>query len=408
MIPPQANGTATAAAAALSVPSAPSKTTSSSTLDQLYLADPPPLDSVWLQHERDLNLPNPRPVLPAIERQPVYVIECRELLARMTAPGARDHHLAGGVRVTPLTVPSSLDSYAIPVLAYSLEGESQRTNGQPDGQNGHKECNGCNGKTPDPDYVVLYIHGGGLHIGEADSEELSCRRILKTAELPPVPGSSLSSASPTLIVYSVGYRLMPQNPASTCVADCIDAFCHVRAAHPRSRLLLVGSSSGGELAAFVAQDAALHPEHGPVHGVVLRCPVTSDAFNGEAYVPAALRALHNSAGDLRFRTTLLGRMNRLRPRDGLPYMPLEAPAAVLAAQPRHWIQVCTNDMLYSDGVCYAKAIVDAAAPAEASKVQVDVVVGWPHTFWLKTPWMDRALEADNAMLRGLAWVAGGP
>lgn len=53
---------------------------------------------------------------------------------------------------------------------------------------------------------VLYIHGGGLHIGEAGSEELSCRRILKDSRPP--------GANPTRVVYPVGYRLMPQNPAS--------------------------------------------------------------------------------------------------------------------------------------------------------------------------------------------------
>jgi acetyl esterase/lipase len=382
-------------------------------IDDLVLDDPPPLDPEWVQHERDQNLANPRPVVPPLIRQPLYVVECRELTARMTAPGARDQHLADGIRVQPLMVPSTLDGYEIPLLAYSLE------------ENDAPEPSTGTGTNPDPDYAVLYIHGGGLHIGEADSEELPCRRILKDARLPKTNGSSSSSSSspsspsspsPTLVVYSVGYRVMPQHPASTCVADCIDAYRHVRAAHPtKTKLLLIGSSSGGELAAFVSQEAAKDALASNattttattalgVSGVVLRCPVTSDAFNGEDYIPPALRPLHTSAANPRFATTLLGRMQRLVPRDSLPYMPLEAPPALLKAQPRHWIQVCTNDMLYSDGVCYAKALESAGAAG----VHVDVVVGWPHTFWLKTPWMDRALEADEAMLRGLAWVAGGP
>lgn len=358
-------------------------TTTTPNFDDLFLADPPPLDPEWVQHERDQNLPNPRPVVPPLIRQPLYVIECRELTARMTAPGARDHHLADGIDVTPLTVTSSVDDYDIPLLSYSLEGAST--------------------KTDHPDYAVLYIHGGGLHIGEADSEELSCRRILKEAKLPPRAGEEGAS----LVVYSVGYRIMPQHPTSTCVADCIDAYHYVRAAHEdraKTKLLVVGSSSGGELAAFVSQEAAKDSVPDGVAGVVLRSPVTSDAFNGEDYIPPALRALHTSAANAKFATTLLGHMHRLVPRDGLPYMPLEAPTDLLQKQPRHWIQVCTNDMLYSDGVCYAKALQSAGA----AEVQVDVVVGWPHTFWLKTPWMDRALEADKAMLRGLAWVAGGP
>ncbi|ERS99489.1 alpha beta hydrolase domain containing protein [Sporothrix schenckii 1099-18] len=407
-------------------------------LDDLVLADPPPLDPVWLQHERDQNLPNPSPVISPLERQPLYAVECRELTARMTAPGARDSHLADGIRVQPLTVTSSLDGTEIPLLAYSLlqEGdqkledqkmEDQQMEDQPEGDQPKGDSKGTTTDTTtdttahsdSPDYAVLYIHGGGLHIGEADSEELSCRRILKDARLPAVKqdgAAPKTPKTPTLVVYSVGYRIMPQHPASTCVADCIDAYRHVRAAHPdaaATKLLVVGSSSGGELAAFVAQEAAkasmqvsatTNRATSDIAGVVLRCPVTSDAFNGEDYIPPVLRPLHTSAANPAFATTLLRRMSRRIPRDDLPYMPLEAPTELLAAQPRHWIQVCTNDMLYSDGVCYAKAL----QMAGAAGVKVDVVVGWPHTFWLKTPWMDRALEADKAMLRGLAWVAGGP
>ncbi|CAK7239089.1 MAG: hypothetical protein STHCBS139747_000511 [Sporothrix thermara] len=381
---------APAAAAPVAAGKVPTSTTPAKTaIDDLFLADPPPMDPVWVQHEKDENLPYPRPVVPPLERQPIYAAECRELNASMIAPGARDHHLAVGVNVRQLGVPSTLDGYEVPLLEYSLAAD----------------------ETAHPDYAVLYVHGGGLHIGEADSEELPCRRILKDAQLP----SKVDGRAASLVVYSVGYRTMPQHPASTCVSDAIDAYRFVRAAHPdpaATKLLIVGSSSGGELTAFVSQEAAKDaaklssslsvPQLG-IQGVVLRCPVTSDAFNGNEYVPAALRPLHTSAANAKFATTLLGRMNRLVPRDGLPYMPLEAPAELLAVQPRHWIQVCTNDMLYSDGICYAKALETAGA-----EVRIDVVVGWPHTFWLKTPWMERALEADEAMLRGLAWVAGGP
>lgn len=142
-------------------------------------------------------------------------------------PGARDQDLANGIEVRPFTVSSSLDGCAIPMLMYSL-----------------KESGG---ETSPPAYAILYIHGGGLRIDEADSEELPYRRILKNVQLP--------GEKPTLIVYSVGYRLMREYLASTCVADTINAYRYVRAAHPdvaATKLLVVGSSSVGELASFVA------------------------------------------------------------------------------------------------------------------------------------------------------------
>ncbi|KAK1768904.1 Alpha/Beta hydrolase protein [Phialemonium atrogriseum] len=358
-------------------------------MDPLYLKTAPPLDPEWLKYEQEAGLNKPRPAYASpLDRQPAYAAECRALSANAMAPGSRDHHLSAAVKTTALTVPSSADGFPIPVLRY-------------EGADSPAPAEGLGASVA---VVVVYIHGGGLVVGEADSEDLTCRRIV----------AELSSSSPELgsvVVFSVGYRLMPAHPAATCVSDCADALAHVVAvarhsdcgggddgARPSAKVILVGSSSGGQLAALVSQQQAA----GTVNGVVLRCPVTSDAFRGvDGYVPRGLRALHTSASEPSFRNSLLGRMDRAVARDGLERMPLEAPAGLLAGLPRTWVQVCTNDVLYSDGVCYARALRDAGV-----EVRVDVVRGWPHTFWLKAPHLPRALEAERAMLEGLAWVAG--
>jgi acetyl esterase/lipase len=98
-------------------------------------------------------------------------------------------------------------------------------------------------------------------------------------------------------------------------------------------------------------------------------------------------------------TALGGFMKRAVPRDGLAKMPLEADEEVLRGLPRTWIQVCTNDTLYSDGVCYAIALEEAGV-----EVKVRVVEGWPHTFWLLVPELERALEAELEMVEGLKWL----
>lgn len=356
-------------------------------MDPLYLKTAPPLDPEWLKHEQEAGLNKPRPAYASpLDRQPAYAAECRSLSAKAMAPGSRDHHLSAAVKTTALTVPSSADGFPIPVLRYEAADSPTPTPAQGLGAS----------------VVVVYIHGGGLVVGEADSEDSTCRRIV--AE---------SSVSSPVVVFSIGYRLMPAHPAATCVSDCADALAHVVAVarrhsdrdggddgtRPSAKVILVGSSSGGQLAALVSQQAAAA---GAVDGVVLRCPVTSDAFRGvDGYVPPGLRGLHTSASEPSFRNSLLGRMDRAVARDGLERMPLEAPAGLLAALPRTWVQVCTNDVLYSDGVCYARALGDAGV-----EVRVDVVRGWPHTFWLKAPHLPRALEAERAMLEGLAWVAG--
>lgn len=341
-------------------------------MESLYLKTAPPLDPEWLKYEEEAGLNNPKPVYASpLDRQPAYAESCCALSAKMMAPGARDHHLSQGIKTTALTVQSSVDSFDIPVLKYEADPVSP------------------------PSVVVVYIHGGGLYVGEADSEDLSCRRIVK--ELPQL--LTTSGGGGGVVVFSIGYRLMPLHPARTCVSDCADALAHIAAGRlgtpGTAKVLLVGSSSGGELAALVSQQAPT-----AVAGVVLRSPVTSDAFGGMEYVPERLRGLHTSAWEPSFLNSLLGRMDREVPRDGLEYMPLEAPEEVLRALPRTWMQVCTNDGLYSDGICYAKALEDAGV-----EVKVDVVRGWPHTFWLKAPQLPRALEAEKALLKGLAWVA---
>lgn len=325
----------------------------------------PPLDPAWLQHEQEANLLAPKPATEPIVRQQIYAAQCRERNNAMIAPGARDHHLAQGIETKTTHVPSTLDGYAIPILQYDRTTEDK----------------------PECSWIAIYYHGGGLLVGDADSEDLSCRRIVKDSE----------AFLPGLRLYSIGYRLQPQHPASTIVQDCVDVFDFVIGQHPHAKVLVVGSSSGGQLAALVTQRAV----KASFHGVLLRCPVTSDACSGREYVPEGVRDLHTSAWDRSFDTSLLGAMQRDIPRDGLDTMPLEAGDESLKGMPRTWIQVCTNDVLYSDGACYAKVLRNAGV-----EIRTDVVLGWPHTFWLKAPHLQRAFEADMAMIEGLAWIAG--
>jgi acetyl esterase/lipase len=79
--------------------------------------------------------------------------------------------------------------------------------------------------------------------------------------------------------------------------------------------------------------------------------------------------------------------------------PLPLEAEDLSGMPRHWIQVSTNDIYYSDGACYAEALTKAGV-----EVKLDVVEGWPHTFWLKAPYLERAVQAESDMIEGLRWL----
>ncbi|KPM40439.1 hypothetical protein AK830_g6126 [Neonectria ditissima] len=317
----------------------------------------PELDPAWLECEEELKRRVPRVFSSVLERQPVYAQECRDSHAAMMAPGARDYELSQGVNKNEFTIPSSVDGFEIPVLQLDLTKHQDQ----------------------EPEIVIIYYHGGGLRVGEADSEELSCRHLVK-------------SGVGRVRLYSIGYRLMPSWPATTCVSDSLDGFNALRSGHAKN--VIVGSSSGGQMAATVSQMV----RKDMFHGVLLRCPVTADGLSAIKYIPERLHWSYTSMSPS-FITILNTGLKREIPRDGLEKLPLEASEEELRGLPRTWIQLTTNDTLYSDGLCYAMILRDVGV-----EVQVEFEKGWPHTFWLKVPELPQALEAEKKMVGGLKWI----
>jgi acetyl esterase/lipase len=318
-----------------------------------------------------------------IERQKIYSQRCKDLNAELLA--GRDRHLTEGIAIHDTRVevepyPSSLDPNPcfIPIRSYNpssnpsgpspveFDGEKQQQEGSP---------------------IVIYWHGGGLYVGDLDSEDLTCRRICKELQC---------------TVYSCGYRLMPQHTADAALEDAVTAFMRITASRKASRLILMGSSSGGQLAAQVSQvfpnSKAMH-ECYKIHGVLLRSPVTCNATDDGEDLPERFKELHTSMSPA-FHTSLLSAPAVNSANRTGKELPLEA--YDLSGMPRHWIQVCTNDIYYSDGACYAMLLKQGGVD-----VKLDVVEGWPHTFWLKAPYLERAVKAEKDMIEGLRWLLEG-
>lgn len=320
----------------------------------------PSLDPDFLAYEQEEASKHPEPLPTEIsERQSAYAQRCRDLYRRMVADGARDHHLDQGIAKKWINVSSTVDGFGIPVMQLDLDQDAGL----------------------EPKVTIIYYHGGGLAVGEADSEELSCRHMVKAGGV-------------RTRLYSVGYRLRFPHGAETCMADARDCFNALRSSE--SKVIVTGSSSGGQLAAAISQEA---PE-GSIHGVLLRGPVTGDAHSGLEYIPEKLRSFHTSVSSS-FLNSMSSYLGRNEPRDGLKTLPIEAESKVLRKLPKTWIQISTNDTLYSDGLCYAIALQEAGV-----EVHVDVIHGWPHTFWLVAPWLDRANKAEKDMVEGLRWLMG--
>jgi acetyl esterase/lipase len=333
----------------------------------LILDHPPPLDPAWLAHEKAAGLlTQPQLILTPKERQQSYSQRCKDLNKILL--DTRDSHLRNNMDIIDTFISSSQvpgtkghDRIAIRIYSPLSLSKSQE----------HVEIP-----------TVIYYHGGGLFVGDLDSEDLTCRRIC---------------LSLFCTVFSVDYRLMPDFTADDALSDALDAFRHV-AASRSGNLVVVGSSSGGQLATQVSQivrEGSLKR----IGGVLLRGPVLCDATSNGVNLPSQFTEYHNSMSP-DYHTSLLAAPalngdNRTKEK-----LPLEVED--LSGMPRHWIQVCTNDIYYSDGVCYAEAL-----RLQGVEVKFDVVVGWPHTFWLKAPLLERAVSAERDMIAGLRWLLEG-
>ncbi|MCW2599762.1 MAG: Alpha/beta hydrolase fold-3 domain protein [Frankiales bacterium] len=98
--------------------------------------------------------------------------------------------------------------------------------------------------------TVLFIHGGGYVIGDLDTHDDQARLIC---------------AEVGAVVYSIDYRLAPENPFPAGHADAVAAFRHVvdiadELGGDGDRIAVAGDSAGGNLSAAVAiaaRDAGL-------------------------------------------------------------------------------------------------------------------------------------------------------
>jgi acetyl esterase len=128
--------------------------------------------------------------------------------------------------------------------------------------------------------ALVYLHGGGWTIGDLDTHDVLCRQFAQGAGC---------------AVYSVEYRLAPEDPFPAAVEDAIAATRWIAAQAETlridpARIAVGGDSAGGNLATVVALDA--RDQGGPALCFQLliypatdqRCGFPSHARNGEGYL----------------------------------------------------------------------------------------------------------------------------
>jgi acetyl esterase len=111
-----------------------------------------------------------------------------------------------------------------------------------------------------PAPTIVFLHGGGFIVGDLDTHDSVCRRLVRDLGA---------------VVVSVAYRLAPEHPFPAGYEDSVGAARHV-ADHiddfGGGKLAVAGDSAGGNLAAGVAQ--AFRDEGRPLAAQLLAYPAT--------------------------------------------------------------------------------------------------------------------------------------
>ncbi|KAF7908463.1 uncharacterized protein EAF01_004218 [Botrytis porri] len=353
----------------------------------LILTHPPPLNPAWESHIP--HLPAPSTSTSPDIRKAVYSQNCINQNTSLLRTSLI--HLTQDLLITSSSIPSP-SGHKIPTRLYTPTSAT----------------NSASVPSSDSQSLIIYFHGGGLYVGNLDSEDLTCRQL---------------SLSLSLTLLSVSYRLMPSYPADDAVSDALTTFTHLCTEFPSRKFILVGSSSGGQLAATVAltylreKGRSDGKEGGRILGVLLRCPVTCDATDNGTSIPEEWKSIHTSMKE-EFYTGILNkpavtRENRVKgykmPLEMLAEMPKFTEASKLVGSDqedvntRWFIQLCTNDIYYSDGVCLALGLKE-----RGYGVKVRVEFGWPHTFWLKGMVLEEAQKTEMELVKGAKWILDRP
>lgn len=206
--------------------------------------------------------------------------------------------------------------------------------------------------------AVLWIHGGGMIIGNSRSEHGTCNRIARELGV---------------YVISVDYRLAPEHPFPAAPEDCYTALAWLHAQADElgldpARIAVCGASAGGGLAAVVvqmAQDRGL-----PVAFQGLLYPMLDDR--------TALVEDHDHRGELVWTAEINAAAwgwflaHPPRSEEKRPYA-AAARRKDLSGLPPAWIGVGDQDLFYPEDVAYAQRLRESGVPVELHEV-----AGMPH------------------------------
>jgi acetyl esterase/lipase len=232
------------------------------------------------------------------------------------------------------------------------------------------------------DAALLWVHGGGLVIGNPRQDE---RLVSETA------------AALGMTVVSAYYRLAPEHPAPAALDDVVGAWHWLQrnaaalGVDP-ARVVVGGESAGGGLAASAVQrlhDAGAHPL-----GQWLFCPMLDDRTAARTELDAVDHLIWNNTANRFGWSSYLGHEPG---RAELPPYAVAARRADLSGLPPAWICVGDIELFHDEDVDYARRLESAGVP-----VTLDVIAGAPHGF---ENWAADTAPARMLIARAQAWLA---
>lgn len=206
--------------------------------------------------------------------------------------------------------------------------------------------------------ALLWIHGGGMVLGDAGQDRAFCRRVADELGI---------------VVVSVEYRLAPEHPFPTPLEDSYTALEWL-AGQPDidpARIAIGGQSAGGGLAAALT---LLAQERGEIRPVLqlMSYPMLDDRTTTRTDIdPRRLRIWSPRSNRFGWRAYLGDTAS------GGEVSPLAAPSRYedLSGLPPAWIGVGTNDLFHDEDVAYARRLQEAGVDCT-----LHVVPGAYHNF----------------------------
>lgn len=199
-----------------------------------------------------------------------------------------------------------------------------------------------------PTAVIVYYHGGGWVLGSVDNSELIARHLAQRT------GAA---------VVVVGYRLAPEYRFPTAVDDAYAAICWANEniyslAGKRVPLVVMGDSSGGNLAAVVAlKSRDLGKPR--LDAQVLVCPITDCDFETTSYKAVENQLLVN-------RDVMMWFWDHYAPDPASRVHPDASPVRVvnIANLPPAVVVSAEYDVLRDEGEVYATRLIKAGIPVD--------------------------------------------